>query len=66
MGVMKAAKKLVPKPVKEVLRKAVHLLPRRPFTPYLKKKTVEGVEFDFWIGDRDGRDWYDLQCTDPV
>ena len=34
--------------------------------PYLKRKNVEGVEFDFWIGDSIGRDWYDLQCTDPV
>ncbi len=37
-----------------------------PFKPYLKKKNVEGVPFDFWIGDTDGRDWYDLQCGDPV
>jgi len=66
MGLFKAAKKAVPKSVKEALRKALHLVPRRPFTPYLKKKTVEGVDFDFWIGDRDGRDWYDLHCTDPV
>jgi FkbM family methyltransferase len=38
----------------------------KPFKPYLKKKNIEGVVFDFWIGDSDGRDWYDLQCTDPV
>jgi len=36
-----------------------------PFKPYLKKKNIEGVQFDFWIGDKDGRDWYDLQCGDP-
>ena len=36
------------------------------FKPYLKKKNIEGVFFDFWIGDSDGRDWYDLQCTDPI
>ena len=36
-----------------------------PFQPYLKRKNVEGVAFDFWIGDEDGREWYDLQCGDP-
>jgi hypothetical protein len=36
------------------------------FRPYLKKrKNVEGVVFDFWIGDADGLLWYDLLCTDP-
>jgi FkbM family methyltransferase len=35
------------------------------FTPYVKRKVVEGVEFDFLIGDKDGRSWYDLECTDP-
>ena len=36
-----------------------------PFQPYLKRKNVEGGTFDFWIGDEDGREWYDLQCGDP-
>jgi FkbM family methyltransferase len=35
------------------------------FTPYVKKKIVEGVAFDFLIGDADGRSWYDVDCTDP-
>jgi FkbM family methyltransferase len=35
------------------------------FTPYIKKKNVEGVEFDFYIGDVDGQSWYDIHCTDP-
>lgn len=41
-------------------------LDNRLFKPYLKKKNIQGVVFDFWIGDRDARDWYDLQCTGPV
>ena len=35
------------------------------FTPYVKRKNVEGVEFDFVIGDAEGRSWYDVDCTDP-
>ena len=35
------------------------------FTPYIKKKNVEGVEFDFLIGDPAGMSWYDVDCTDP-
>ncbi len=55
----------LPRPVKAALKRAMAGLRNRPFTPYLKKKEVEGLAFDFWIGDRDGRDWYDLNCTDP-
>lgn len=36
------------------------------FTPYVKKKHIEGVSFDFLIGDADGMDWYDINCGDPV
>lgn len=39
---------------------------KRKFRPYLKRKNIEGVIFDFWIGDLAGREWYDLSCTDPV
>lgn len=65
-SILDIVKRAVPKSVKEALRRSVCRLRDRPFKPYLKKKNVEGVVFDFWIGDRDGRDWYDLQCTDPV
>lgn len=58
-------KRALPEAVKEVFRPVFYRLRNRRFTPYLKKKNVEGVVFDFWIGDRDGRDWYDLQSTDP-
>jgi len=33
--------------------------------PYIKRKHVEGVSFDFYIGDSEGMDWYDKSCTDP-
>jgi FkbM family methyltransferase len=35
------------------------------FTPYIKRKNVEGVAFDFLIGDAEARSWYDVDCTDP-
>lgn len=47
-------------------KKAISVLRNRKFKPYLKKKNIEGVVFDFWIGDPDGRDWYDIHSTDPV
>ena len=51
--------------MKEVLKRVRYIHRNRRFKPYLKQKNVEGVAFDFWIGDRDGRDWYDIHCTDP-
>jgi FkbM family methyltransferase len=36
------------------------------FRPYLIKKRVDGIEFDFWVGDILGRNWYDsgpVGCT---
>ena len=65
-GILDTVKKALPKPIKEVLQMTVSRFRNRNFKPYLKKKNIEGVIFDFWIGDRDGQDWYDLQCTDPV
>lgn len=65
-GVVHTIKRALPEPVKKVLRLIVCRLRNRRFKPYLKKKNVEGVAFDFWITDASGRDWYDLQCTDPV
>jgi len=59
-------KRVLPKPVKKVLKQIIYRYHNRPLKPYLKKKNIEGVIFDFWICDRVGRDWYDLQCTDPV
>jgi len=64
--ILDAMKRALPKPVRETLRRIAFRLRNRYFKPYLKKKNVEGVAFDFWIGDRAGRIWYDLKCTDPV
>lgn len=57
---------LVPAFGKNIVRMVRRLIHNRPMKPYLKRKNVEGVIFDFWISDRDGRDWYDRQATDPV
>ena len=35
------------------------------FRPYVKRKNVEGVEFDFYVGNIEGREWYDIYATDP-
>jgi hypothetical protein len=59
-------KRAIPAPVKEYLGRIIYRLRNRRFQPYLKKKNIEGVEFNFWISDVDARDWYDLHCTDPV
>lgn len=63
--ILKIVKKVLPAPIKRVLARIVNRLRERPFKPYRKKKNIEGVVFDFWIGDSVGRDWYDLQCKDP-
>ena len=59
-------KKTLPKPVKRIFKRMVSRFRNPPFKPYLKTKSIEGVTFDFWIGDSVGRQWYDVQCTDPV
>jgi len=61
----KLVKAAMPQGMKRVLRSIMLDFQERRFKPYIRKKNVEGVFFDFWIGDTVGRDWYDLQCTDP-
>lgn len=34
--------------------------------PYIKRKNIEGVSFDFYISDQSAKLWYDIYCTDPV
>ncbi|MGH7267355.1 MAG: FkbM family methyltransferase, partial [Candidatus Rokuibacteriota bacterium] len=48
-----------------VLKRGIQRIRNRRFRPYVKRKHVEGLTFDLWVGDADGRDWYDLHCTDP-
>lgn len=64
--ILSALKSVVPESVKEAVRSTRARRRNERFTPYLKKKTVEGINFDFWIGDPDGANWYDIHCGDPV
>ena len=57
-------KKAFPQPVRTALKKVLYDIRERNFKPYLTRKTVEGEVFDFWIGDSQGRGWYDN--TDPL
>ena len=60
-----AVKQYLPESLKVPLRRVVSFFSTRHFKPYIKKKNVEGIVFDFWIGDLDSRNWYDLHCQDP-
>jgi len=55
-----------PTKIEHFLWQVYYRVAKRKFKPYLKRKNIEGVIFDFWIGDKEGREWYDCQCTDPV
>lgn len=66
MGALHQLRAALPVSVAEASRTVYHAFRNRPFEPYLKHKSVEGLEFDLWICDRDGRQWYDTTCTDPV
>jgi len=61
-----AFRKIISRLIRKIFKKTTVTASNIDFKPYLKKKNVEGVSFDFWICDADGRSWYDLQCTDPV
>lgn len=74
-SIVNRLKQLIPRSLKQAFKDNVTRLRKISLTdyfrdiffkPYIKKKDVEGVSFDFWIGDPDGRDWYDLQAGDPV
>ena len=66
MTLIRLDKRALPKPLKRAIVNLGYRIRRRGFTPYVKRKTVEGETFDLWIGDPDGRRWYDLQSTDPL
>lgn len=71
MTCMSFMKKMVPSRVKREIDQIMAglvapYLPKEAFArPYIKRKCVEGVSFDFFIGDEDGMVWYDTTCTDP-
>ena len=49
------------KTIKTIIRKWKDVT----FRPYVKRKNVEGVVFDFYVGNIEGREWYDIYATDP-
>jgi len=66
-SILSTLKRALPKPIKRILRQTVSLHNRLLFKPYIIKKNMEGVAFNFLIGDRTGRDWYDRECiNNPI
>jgi FkbM family methyltransferase len=63
--IKKVVRKIVPESLLEFRRQSIYRYRNNRFKPYLKKRTTEGVTYDFWIGDIDGRDWYDKYSLDP-
>ena len=49
-------REILPQSVRDAVNKAVYDLRNMGFKPYFKRNNVEGVIFDFWIGDMDGLD----------
>lgn len=67
--IVSAVKKILPSRLRRALGRALYPYRQgsRFFTPYVTKKEMEGVSFDFLIGDRTGRDWYDRVCiNNPI
>ena len=58
-------KKALPLPLKTTLKRLIYAYNSEGFQPYIKKKNIEGLSFDFWIGDVVGRNWYDLNSIEP-
>ncbi len=53
----------LPVPVANALRRLLFPFRNRGlFAPYVIHKDMEGESFEFLIGDRTGRDWYDRPC----
>ncbi len=43
---------------KETLKKAIFRFKNRTFEPYVKRLTLYGTPFDFYVGNTDGQKWY--------
>ena len=56
---MKRLVSALPQSVRTALKRIDFHLRQRGFTPYLRRKNLDGTVFDFWIADTDARDWYD-------
>lgn len=64
-----AFKRVLPVGLRDAISRATYPYRHgsRFFTPYVIQKDMEGQHFDFLIGDRTGRNWYDLPCiNNPV
>ncbi|MCJ7662339.1 MAG: FkbM family methyltransferase, partial [Anaerolineales bacterium] len=62
-------KALIPEPIELILRRMrrySHSFQEQRFKPYIIKKNVEGVVFDYWIGDITGRQWYEINDPDWI
>jgi FkbM family methyltransferase len=70
MGWVHIIKKILPSKLTEHLSRAAYPYRHggRFFKPYvIRNKEMEGVKFDFLIGDRTGRNWYDRVCiNNPI
>jgi FkbM family methyltransferase len=54
-----AAVNALPRSMRTALKRTLYHLRQSTFKPYITEKNLDGEKFDFWIGDTDGRDWYD-------
>jgi FkbM family methyltransferase len=70
MNLVHTIKKFLPGRLTRTLSRAAYPYRhgRRFFRPYvIRKKEMEGVVFDFLVGDRTGRNWYDRVCiNNPI
>jgi len=51
---------MVPEKIKPIIREKIFRFQNRGFKPYSIHKKLEGLEFQFWIGDRTAQKWYDV------
>jgi FkbM family methyltransferase len=67
-SILDGVKRILPKFIKKALRPVIFPIYNKFFfKPYVIKKNMEGVVFNFLIGNREGRDWYDRECiNNPI
>lgn len=71
MSLVSVVSKIIPSKLRTNINNMIcdvadyYLSKKRFSRPYIKRKCIEGVSFDFYIGDADGMVWYDTTCTDP-
>lgn len=66
---VRAIKRILPAGLRDALSRASYPYRHgsRFFTPYVIQKDMEGQRFEFFVGDRTGRKWYDQPCiNNPV